>query len=328
MRKLPKFQHQVASELASNFGQSIRELICCGQHRSQRATFVELQIQVSGFKQRMTDEQKFHQMLTEAQQESEEDFVMPAVPFSVSLRKLPNTLARTYVLNEQPGPQKAIIYLPGGAYIESPVKEQWLFADRLAQETGARVYVVLYSHLPQNQFQTAYREITQLYRQVYDQVPVSDITLLGDSAGGGLAAGFCEYCTATDLPQPGHLVLISPWLDLDLNNPTITKYEAHDVTLSVKGLRRAAKLWAASEKHDDYRLSPINGDVSQLRDVFVCVGTREIMYPDSALFVQKLRDAGVAVKFVVGRDLPHIFPIYRMPEADQVMTEITKLVND
>ena len=159
------------------------------------------------------------------------------------------------------------------------------------------------------------------------QVPVSNITLLGDSAGGGLAAGFCEYCAATDLPQPGHLVLISPWLDLDLNNPTITKYEAHDVTLSVKGLQRVAKLWAASEKHDDYRLSPINGDVSQLRDVLVCVGTREIMYPDSALFVQKLRDAGVTVKFVVGRDLPHIFPIYRMPEADQVMTEITKLVN-
>ena len=118
MRKLPKFQHQVASELASNFGQSIRELVCCGQHRSQRATFVELQIQVSGFKQRMTDEQKFHQMLTEAQQESEEDFVMPAVPFSVSLRKLSNTLARTYVLNEQSGSQKAIIYLPGGAYVE------------------------------------------------------------------------------------------------------------------------------------------------------------------------------------------------------------------
>ena len=99
------------------------------------------------------------------------------------------------------------------------------------------------------------------------------------------------------------------------------------MTLSVKGLQRVAKLWAASEKHDDYRLSPINGDVSQLRDVLVCVGTREIMYPDSALFVQKLRDAGVTVKFVVGRDLPHIFPIYRMPEADQVMTEITKLVN-
>ena len=65
------------------------------------------------------------------------------------------------------------------------------------------------------------------------------------------------------------------------------------MTLSVKGLQRVAKLWAASEKHDDYRLSPINGDVSQLRDVLVCVGTREIMYPDSALFVQKLRDAGV-----------------------------------
>ena len=52
------------------------------------------------------------------------------------------------------------------------------------------------------------------------------------------------------------------------------------------------------------------------------------MYPDSALFVKKLRDAKVPVKFVVGRDLPHIFPVYRMPEADQVMTElITRMKN-
>ena len=85
MRKLPKFQHQVASELASNFGQSIRELVCCGQHRSQRATFVELQIQVSGFKERTTGEQKFHQMFSVAQQESEEEFVVPAFSFSVML---------------------------------------------------------------------------------------------------------------------------------------------------------------------------------------------------------------------------------------------------
>lgn len=328
MKKLPKFQHQVASELASNFGQSIRELVCCGQSRSQRATLVELQIQVSGFKQRFADEQKFREVLKTAHQENEADSVISTVPFTVSLRKMSNTLARTYVLNEKPEPQRAIIYLPGGAYVEPPMKEQWLFADRLAKETGARVYVIRYSQLPKHNFKTAYRELLQLYQQVYAKVPVSDITVLGDSAGGGLAAGFCEYCAVNGLPQPGHLALISPWLDLDLSNPTIRKYEPCDVTLSVAGLRRVAKLWAAGEKHDDYRLSPINGDISRLRDVFICAGTREIMYPDSAAFVQKLRDAKVPVKFVVGRDLPHIFPVYRIPEADQVVAELTEMVNN
>ncbi|MBD7894496.1 alpha/beta hydrolase [Limosilactobacillus sp. Sa3CUN2] len=328
MKKLPKFEPQVASELANNFGQSVRDLVSCGHHRSQRATFVELQIQVSGFKRRMADEKKFQQILADARQESEEDFVIPAVPFTVSLRKLPKAPVRTYVLNEQAEPQKAIIYLPGGAYVEPPVKEQWAFANRLAQETGARVYIVLYSQLPDHTFETAYQELTQLYQQIYDRVPVSDITILGDSAGGGLATGFCEYCAGNDLPQPGHLVLLSPWLDLDLTNPTIAKYEPHDVTLSVKGLRRVADLWAGNTEHDDYRLSPLNGDIGQLRDVFVCVGTREIMYPDSARFVQKLREAQIPVKFVAGRDLPHIFPVYKMPESDQVMAEIKKVVNN
>ncbi|MCI1974583.1 MAG: alpha/beta hydrolase [Limosilactobacillus sp.] len=327
MKRLPRFQHHVASEIANNFGQSVCDLVRCGQHRSQRATFVELQIQVSGFKRRMADEQGFRQMLAESQEVSGEDFVMPAVPFTVNLRQLSNAPMRTYVLNEQSGQQKAIIYLPGGAYVEPPVKEQWLFADRLAQQTGARVYVVLYPQLPDHTFKTAYEQLTRLYQQLYEQIPVSDITLLGDSAGGGLAAGFCEYCTERKLPQPGHLVLLSPWLDLDLNNPTIAKYESHDVTLSVKGLRRAADLWADDTKHDDYRLRPLNGDISGLRDVFVCVGTREIMYPDSAQLVQKLRDQHVPVKFVVGRDLPHIFPVYQMPEADRVMVEISKLIN-
>lgn len=327
MKKLPKIQHQVASELVNNVGQSVRELVRCGHHRSQRATFVELQIQVSGFKRRMADEHKFQQMVEDARQAAEEDFTMPAVPFNVNLRQLPNSAVRTYVLNEQASPQKAIIYLPGGAYLEPPVKEQWVYADHLAQETGARVYVVLYPQLPDHTFMDAYHALAKLYQQIYDQIPVSDITLLGDSAGGGLAAGFCEYCAENDLPQPGHLILLSPWLDLDLTSPTIKKYEQHDVTLSVKGLRRVADLWAGEVKHDDYRLSPINGDISQLRDVFVCVGTREIMYPDSARFVQKLRDANIPVKFVVGRDLPHIFPVYKMPEADQVMTEVKKVIN-
>ncbi|MBU3830381.1 MAG: alpha/beta hydrolase [Candidatus Limosilactobacillus merdavium] len=327
MKKLPRFQRNVASEIANNVGQSVRDLVRCGHHRSQRATFVELQIQVSGFKRRMADEQKFNEMLEEARKTNSEDFVMPAVPFSVNLRKLPNAPVRTYVLNEQPNQQKAIIYLPGGAYIEQPVKEQWLYADRLAQETGARVYVVLYPQLPQHSFKAAYQSLKQLYQQIYDQIPVSDITILGDSAGGGLAAGFCEYCAGHDLPQPGHLVLISPWLDLDLTNPTIAKYEPHDVTLSIKGLRRVANLWAGDTDHADYRLSPINGDITQLRDVLVCVGTREIMYPDSASFVQKLRDAKIPVKFVVGRDLPHIFAVYNMPESDKVMAEVKKIVN-
>lgn len=326
MKRLSKLHQTIAAQLANNFGHSMRDMAKCGDHRSRKATFVEMGIQLSEFKKNLADPERFAKVMKQAEQDNAAEFTLPAVKFTVAVREMSQAPMPTYVLNEQDHMQSTVIYLPGGAFFAQPMKEQWEYANQLAEQTGARVYVAVYPMLPQHNFKAAYQALSQLYQRIYAHTPASDITILGDSAGGNLATGFCEYLAAKQQPQPGKLILISPWLDLDLTNPTIAKYEAGDVTLSVVGLRRVAKLWAGETDHADYRLSPINGDLSSFRQVMVIAGTREIMYPDCARFVRELRKNKIPVQFEVGRDLFHIYPIYPIPESSAIMEKVKQFL--
>ena len=327
MKRLSKLHQSIAAQLANNFGHSVRDMAKCGDHRSRKATFVEMGIQLSEFKKDLADGDRFVKVIKQAAEDNAAEFTLPAVKFTVTVRELGHAPMPTFVLNERDEMQPTIIYLPGGAFFAQPMKEQWEYANRLAEQTGARVYVTVYPLLPQHGFKAAYQALSQLYQQIYAHTPASDITILGDSAGGNLAAGFCEYLAAKQQPRPGRLILISPWLDLDLTNPTIAKYEQADVTLSVAGLRRIADRWAEDTAHDDYRLSPINGDPTGFRKVMVIAGSREIMYRDCARFVCRLRDAEIPVQFEVGRDLFHIFPIYSIPESDAMMKKVNAFLH-
>lgn len=329
MEKIKKFNTQMASCVADNLESSLRDLRRCGAHRSSKATLVEMGIQLSGFKNDLAETNKFAAMINNARIENQASYHLPAIKLTVDLQREERHGLTTYLLNDQHKDQQpVIIYLTGGAFVQRPDKTHWQYLNRLAELSGAKIYVPIYSLVPQATYQQAYQEIIAVYREAYNQVPASQITLMGDSAGGGLAAGICEWLAENGLPQPGHLILFSPWLDLDLNNPVIGKYEVDDVTLAVDGLRKIGTMWAGKTSHRNYQLSPLYGEFKQLRDVAIYVGTKEIMYPDAALFAQKLLKADVPVTFSVGRGLFHIYPLYQLPEARTVMEQVVKIINN
>lgn len=328
MDKIKKFHSGVAAKIANNLEISLRELHRCGDHRSNKATFVEMGIQLSGFKRSLADPAAFAKLLVQAESTNTSHYDLPQVTFNVKVRQLKKAEIPVYVLNENGLNQRIIVYLAGGAYLQPADKTHWQYLNHLAVSTGARIYVPIYSLAPRHNFRSAYQEIAQLYAQLYDRFPASEITLMGDSAGAGLALGFSEYLGQRGLPQPGHLILISPWLDLDLTNPVIAKYEKKDVTLAIAGLRKIGDLWAGGVDHRDYRLSPLYGDLDQLRDVHVITGTNEIMYPDATQLVQKLKEAQIKVNLIVGRGMFHIYPLYQVPEAERVMQAVVKIVNN
>lgn len=327
MDRLKFFRSGIAGRVADNFESSIKELHRCGHSRSNKSTFVEMGIQLSGFKHALSDQQAFNKLLVDARVTNEEPYAMPEVVMEVKLHQFAQEGMPVYVLNDQGTDQRIIVYLAGGAYVQRPDKTHWEYLNRLAQRTGAKVVVPLYALAPNNNFRRAYQQLAQLYARLYAVAPASEITLMGDSSGAGLALGFSEYLGQRGLPQPGHLILISPWLDIDLTNPVIKKYEDKDVTLASWGLRRIGAIWAGDVDHRDYRLSPLYGNLDQLRDVSLFVGTREIMYPDVNSLVQKLRDAQIPVNYHVGRRLFHIYPLYQIPEAEEVMEEVVRVVN-
>lgn len=73
---------------------------------------------------------------------------------------------------------------------------------------------------------------------------VNKFIVMGDSAGGQIALSFAEYLKAeTTLPQPGHIVMLSPVLDGTLSNPDAKTYERIDPMLGIEGSKYFIKLW-------------------------------------------------------------------------------------
>lgn len=307
--------------LAANIGDNLKDLRRCGSHVSSRAAMASVVIQLSGFKRALSDPESLSQLITQCREANSQPYDFPrGTNFDVAVTKKEEAGCEVIVLNDNGDEnQPRILYLIGGAYLVRADKQHWQFLDRLAKLSNCRVVVPLYPLLPQHNFADAYHFLMQLYTDAYNQVAVSNITLMGDSAGAGLATGFCEYLGQRGLPQPGRLILISPWLDATMSNKLVSHYVEKDVTLDPAGLRQVGQLWAGKEDPHDYRISPLYGDVSSLRQVMIFTGTHEVMYPDTNDFVRKLRDNHVPVEYHIARGLFHIYPLYDIPEADKAL---------
>jgi epsilon-lactone hydrolase len=217
--------------------------------------------------------------------------------------------------------ERAAVYLHGGAYISEISPQHWALISQLA-DAGVRVEVPSYGLAPQYTYRDAYPFLTAVYRQLLADVDASAVTLVGDSAGGGLALGFGQTLLGTDLPQPRRLVLISPWLDLTLSHPDLPAVELRDPWLSSVGLAEAARSWAGGDDPTDPRLSPGNGPLAGLAPVDVYVGTREICLPD----VLRLQDRGVTedvkLQVTVCEGAVHVYPLVPAPEGRVAAREI------
>ena len=151
---------------------------------------------------------------------------------------------------------------------------------------------------------------------------------MGDSAGGGLALGLSMYVASIGLRVPDKLILLSPWVDLLMDNPEIKNYLKIDPTLKYDDLSVDAAYWANGTDLKDYRLSPIYGDLSVLKDVSLFCGTHEFFYPDIVKFSEMLKEKGVKNSLYVGEGLNHVFPAFPIPEADLAISEIVRLIEE
>ena len=153
------------------------------------------------------------------------------------------------------------------------------------------------------------------------------IIIMGDSAGGGLSAAFCEYLAVNDSPQPKNLILISPWVDVTMSGD----YDGveFDPMLGIDGLREMGKSWAGELNPKDYKISPLFGEVRKLPKTTLFVGTHEILYPDIVKFHEKLKDNGVDAELIVKKEMTHVYAIYPvMPEAKEAFNHIVEIILD
>lgn len=231
-----------------------------------------------------------------------------------------------FYINVESQSNELIIYLHGGAYVNEILPFHWIMLDKLAKQLDCTFIIPDYPLAPIHSFEESYEKLTVLYQKVLKYYSNKKIILMGDSAGGGLALGLSLYWANLALPQPDKLILLSPWLDLTMNNPEIDKFMDVDPSLKKDELIVDANYWANGTDLKDYRLSPIYGDFSALKEVVLFVGTHELFYPDVTLLYEKLKEKNIKVELNIGQGLNHVYPAFPIPEADEALRHIVEII--
>lgn len=265
-------------------------------------------------------EKNSEKLIEEALQKGERPSPPPLVP-KTRHEDLPD--GRVFYANEGSSSGITVFYLHGGAYFMDFTPSHWRLINKLVTEADAEVIAPAYRRIPFATWREAFDLAVPLYRAYCEAHPDRKIVLMGDSAGGGLAVALTEQFKVEGLRLPDEMVLLSPWVDMAMENEEISEYEARDPFLPLPALRMCAERWRGELDLHDWQVSPVFGDLKGIRNVTVFVGTREIFYPDVTKFFRML-DEDPSNELIVGDEMNHVYPLFPIPESKPAVDWILK----
>ncbi|WP_157016142.1 alpha/beta hydrolase [Mesorhizobium xinjiangense] len=209
---------------------------------------------------------------------------------------------------------RRLLYLHGGAYCFQMTAYHWGLVAEMATRLACKVTVPIYPLAPEHDFHAMLAMVMSTYRAMLEATPSRDIVFMGDSAGGNMALVVTMTAAEAGMPLPARHVLISPGTDMTVTNPETRAAALTDPWLGIPGGLEAVRLYCAGIDVADWQISPIHGDLSVLPPTIILSGTRDLLYPDTLLFVEKARRAGVEIELVTGKGMIHVWPLIEMPE--------------
>ncbi len=221
-----------------------------------------------------------------------------------------------------------ILYLHGGAYVQTFVRQHWKFLSNLVASTDSVITAPDYPIAPKHTFIDAFHMVISVYREMIANVGPHNIVVMGDSAGGGFSLALCQRLKSENLPQPRRIILLSPWLDLTLTNPEIRSIDSRDPFLGISGLRKAALAYAGGHDLNDYCLSPIHGPLNGLAPISIFIGSNDILVADARRLMMIARRQGISIDYHEYRDMVHVWMLLYFPESRHAQQKIEQLVVD
>src|SRR5678815_5813419 len=106
--------------------------------------------------------------------------------------------------------------------VNSFAPQHWDLMSKLVQGANCTVTAPNYPHAPEYYVGDVFALMLPLYNELAAAAGSSNITIMVDSSGGGIALALAQRLRDDGLPQPGRLILLSPWLDATLSNPELS----------------------------------------------------------------------------------------------------------
>jgi monoterpene epsilon-lactone hydrolase len=210
-------------------------------------------------------------------------------------------------LPQLPGDRPTLIYFHGGGHVMgSPGMERPFIAEIVAA-TRADAFSADYRLAPRHPFPAALDDAVAVYTGMLDAgIDPHRLTVVGDSAGGNLAAALLVRLRDEGLTLPAGAVLFSPWLDLANTGSTLTANATTDYLPPITEGPAIAYLDGTDPTHP--HASPLYADPVGLPPMLVLAGGVEMLLDDATRFVEKARAGGVDITFQVEPVMFHVWP--------------------
>ncbi len=230
----------------------------------------------------------------------------------LKLEKLENSSAST---------SRVVLKLHGGGYVAGLHDRHRQMGYHQALMTGAKeLYMVNYRLAPEYPFPAALEDAAKAYSHILDQgIDSRNIIVIGDSAGGNLALELSVYLKEKELPQPGIMILISPWVTMATDMPSRQYNAERDLVLgkNASPLGRAVEepAYAKGMNLKDPRISPLYANLKGFPPMLIQVGGYEIFLDECVKLTEKAALDEVDVTLTIYPQMPHEFPLM-LPDLD------------
>jgi acetyl esterase len=192
-----------------------------------------------------------------------------------------------------------LLYLHGGGFVVGSLESHHAICAEIADRAGAELVSVDYRLAPEHVWPAQTDDCFGVLKQLLGQG--RKIVVIGDSAGGNLAAGLALRAREEGLPGIVGQALIYPGLGGDLVSGSYEEMaHAPGLTTADVAYYRAVLKAPADEPVAHPLLA---ADLSGLPPTYITVAHFDPLRDDGRLYADRLRDAGVPVTF---RDEPQM----------------------
>lgn len=221
-----------------------------------------------------------------------------------------------------------ILFFHGGAYVLGLKNHHYNFISRCIKSIGCKVSILDYPLAPRYTADDALDVAIEFYRDSIEKESADTIVLMGDSSGGGLALGLSQYLRDHQMPQPKQIIILSPWLDITMQNPDILAIDKLDPILSIEGLIMAGQAYAGNKDPQDPFVSPIYGNFEDLAPISLFTSTNDILNADARKLKGMLDQQGIVMRFEEYSGLFHDWMVFDISESRDVIAKITEIVSN
>lgn len=208
-------------------------------------------------------------------------------------------------------PAKIVLYLHGGGYVIGSLDSHRHLVAEVGRSARSRTLAIDYRLAPEHPFPAAVDDALAAYRFLLaDGVQAGNITIAGDSAGGGLVVATMVAIRDAGLPQPACGWAISPWVDMEAVGASMVSKAATDPTVQKAGILDMARHYLGGADPRSPLAAPLYANLRGLAPLLIQVGAAETLLDDAIRLAQVAGAADVAVDLQIWPEMIHVWHTY------------------